>query len=47
MVLTDQISLFDCLYFVRDWTCFPICDVMNFEINFSFVIKLLMKMSGL
>ena len=45
--LTDQISLSCCLYFLRYWAIyiiliirFPGCDVMNFEINLSFPIKL-------
>ena len=46
-VLTDQISLPSYLYFLRYWAisvciviiCFPVCDVINFEINLSFLIK--------
>ena len=34
-LLTDQISLSDYLYFV----CLPGCYVINFEINFIFLIK--------
>ena len=41
------ISLPDCLYFLRHWVkmciviiCCPVCDVINFEINHSFLIKL-------
>ena len=39
ILLTDQILLSHCLYFLRYWTiyvvivCFPDCDVINFEIN--------------
>ena len=46
MILTDQISLPDCLYFVRHWSYMGIvivfftgCDVINFEINLIFLIK--------
>ena len=45
----DQISLSDCLYFLRYWTIcvlficvvvyFPGCDVINLEINLIFLIK--------
>ena len=42
ILLTDQISQFDCFYFLRYWPIcilsllyyfFPVCDVINFEIN--------------
>ena len=36
ILLTDQISLSDCLYFLRYWV---ICDVIKFEINPIFLIK--------
>ena len=38
-ILTDQIYLSDCVYFLRCWSicvlrlCFPVCNVINFEIN--------------
>ena len=48
-LLTDQISLSDCLYCLRFWdipdilcitsVCLPGCDVINFEINLIFLIK--------
>ena len=43
ILLTDQISLPDCLYVVRYWAivCEPVCyDVMNFEINLIFLMNL-------
>ena len=51
--LTDQISLPDYLYFLRCWTicafivicCCPVCDVINFEISLSFLIKPLSYMT--
>ena len=43
ILLTYQISSFGCLYFLDNIcfaiVCFPICDVINFEINLSFLIK--------
>ena len=46
IILTDQISLSDCLYFLRCWgnICivtdyFPGCDIINFETNIIFLIK--------
>ena len=39
IILTDQISLFDCIYFLRYWAmciaivCFPGCFVISFKIN--------------
>ena len=46
ILLTDQISLSDYLYFLKYWAmsvlrlfCFPGCDVINFEINLIFLIK--------
>ena len=46
ILLTDQFSLSDCLYFLTYWgnlfipiVCFPCCDVINFEINLIFLIK--------
>ena len=45
ILLTDQISLSDCIYFLRYCvlsTCvfeFPGCDVINFENNLIFLIK--------
>ena len=42
ILLTDQISLLDCLYFLRFGQyvyCCPVCDVINFEVNLSFLIK--------
>ena len=46
ILLTDQISLSDYLYFLRYWAiwciaivCFPGCDVISFEINLIFSIK--------
>ena len=45
ILLTDQVSLSGCLYFVRYWVicvvivCYPGCDVINFEINLIFLIK--------
>ena len=46
ILLSDQISLSDSFYFLRYWKkciviiCCPLCDVINFEINLSFHIKL-------
>ena len=41
------ISLSNCLYFLRYWgnicigiVCFPVCNVINFEINLIFLIRL-------
>ena len=46
VLLTDQISLSDCLCFFEILVnmciviiCFPVYDTMNFEINLSFLIK--------
>ena len=46
ILLTDQTSLFDCLYFLRYWAiCVlqlfvsDVCDVKNSEINLIFLIK--------
>ena len=45
ILLTDQISLSGCLYFVRYWAicvvivCQPGCGVINFEINLVFLTK--------
>ena len=45
ILLPDKISLSGCLYFVRYWeicilfACKPDCNVINFEINFFFLIK--------
>ena len=46
VLLTDQISLLDCLYFLRYWVimcivvvCLPSCGVRNFETNLIFLIK--------
>ena len=45
ILLTDQISLSDCLYFLRYLAIclaivyFPGCDVINLEINLIFQIK--------
>ena len=39
VLLNDQISLPDCLYFLIALTCCPVCDVINFKINLSFLIK--------
>ena len=46
ILLTDQISLSGCLYFLRYWAicvlqfiCFPVCDLTNSEINLSFLTK--------
>ena len=40
ILLTDQISLSDCLCFLKYLAiCHPVRDVMNFEIYFSFFIK--------
>ena len=42
-LLTDQISLPDCIYLLRYCTmcivviCCPVCDVINFEINHNFL----------
>ena len=46
-LLTDQMKLLDCLYFLKYWAiwvlqfpgCFPGYDVINFEINFIFLNK--------
>ena len=51
ILFTDPISLSDCLYFLRYWAicilllCFPGCDVVNFEINLTFLIKRLFYMT--
>ena len=37
ILLTDQVSLFDCL--VISIVCFPSCDIINFEINLIFLTK--------
>ena len=43
ILLNDQISLSDCLYFLGNmriaFVCFPGCYVINFEINLVFLIK--------
>ena len=43
LLLTDQISLSDCLYFLDNMyiaiVCFLGCDVKIFEINLIFLIK--------
>ena len=45
ILLTYQISLSDCLNFLRYWAiciaivCSPGCEVGNFEIDFIFLIK--------
>ena len=45
ILLTDLFSMSDWLYFLRYWTtsfavvCCPVCDVINFEINLSFLIE--------
>ena len=46
ILLTDQISLSDCIYFLEILgnmsiaiICFPGCAVINFEINLIFLIK--------
>ena len=50
ILLTDQTSLSDWLYFLRYWAicvlqlCPPGCDVIDFEINLIFLIKLLFSM---
>ena len=43
ILLSDQISLSDCLYCMRYWAicviiCCSVCDVINFEINLSFLV---------
>ena len=47
ILLTDQISLADCLFFLRYWIIYVLqffvqsgSDVTNFEINLIFLIKL-------
>ena len=47
ILLTDQISLPDCIYFLRYWVntrvaivCFSGCVAINFEIKLIFLIKL-------
>ena len=35
----DQVSLSDCLYFVKYWAITIVCDVMNFKIILIFLIK--------
>ena len=57
-VITDQISLLDCFYFLRYWTIgivyrlyciiyvyYTRCNVINFEINLIFLIKLFFCMN--
>ena len=41
ILLTDQISLFDCLCFLRYWAIisFPVCDVINFEKKHNFLMN--------
>ena len=45
ILLIDQISSSDCLYFLRYWViciviiCFACDDIINFEINLKFLIK--------
>ena len=46
MLLIDQISLSGYLYFLRYWgnmckyvVCTPGCDIMNFEVDLTFLIK--------
>ena len=41
ILLYDQISLSHCLYLLRcsRITCYPVCDVVNFVINVSFLIE--------
>ena len=47
ILLTDQISLPGCLYFLLEIldnmfiaaVCYPGCDVMGFEINLIFLVK--------
>ena len=44
ILLTNQMSLSVCLYFLRYWTIctlllFPCCEIINFEINLTFLIK--------
>ena len=44
ILLTDQISLSDCIYFLRYWEIcvifrYPVCDAINSEINLSFLVK--------
>ena len=45
ILLTGQMSLSHCLYFLRYWVicvviiCFPVCDTINFKINYSFLFK--------
>ena len=57
IVLTDQISMSDCLYFLRYRVicvliviiCCPVCEVINFEINHNLFIapfSYITKMSG-
>ena len=53
ILLIDQISLLDCLYFLRYWSicvlsfivCFLGCGVTNFEINLIFLLKQLFRMT--
>ena len=45
ILLTDQISLFGCFYFVIAIVSQPGCDVINFETNFIFLIKPFLYMS--
>ena len=44
ILLRDQISFFNCLYFMRYLAicviaCYQVCDLINFEIYLSFLIK--------
>ena len=44
LLLTDQMLLSDCLYFLRYWIIiisFPVDDVINFETNLSFLSRFL------
>ena len=52
ILLTDDISLSDCLCLLRYFfnmciviACFPGCDVISFEINLIFLIKLFFNMT--
>ena len=38
-LLSDQISLPDCLYLLRHWAI-QVCDIINFVVNLIFLIKL-------
>ena len=52
IVLTNQILFSDCLYFIEIFgktfaviVCSEFCDVINFDINLSFLIKLFSSMT--